>query len=86
MGGPDVVELLAALNDAGPSDDRGCTVGAGPLEDLIWMHGDALAGTIERLARQSPSFATALSNVWLDRADASPATEHCLARWIRFEG
>ncbi len=82
-GAPDTVELLVALNDAGPPEDQGGTVGAGPLEDLICTHGDSLAETIERCARQSPSFAKALSNVWLERADVSPATEQRLARWIR---
>ena len=85
VGGPDTVELLAALNDAGPPEDQGGTVGAGPLEDLICMHGDALCETIERFARQSPSFAQALSNVWLERGDVSPATEQRLARWIRVD-
>lgn len=51
---------------------------AGPLEDLIADHGDALIDRIEREARQSPRFRFALTGVWPQGAATSPV-------WLRVE-
>ncbi|HEU0242135.1 MAG TPA: hypothetical protein VFR11_23180 [Micromonosporaceae bacterium] len=81
-GGPDAVALLVALNDGGPPDDDGATVGCGLLEDLIHEHGDALVDVLDETARKTPSFARAMSYVWLSRGHLLPETEGRLARWI----
>jgi hypothetical protein len=82
VGGPGAVELLVALNNAGPADNDGVTVGAGPLEDLLHEHADSVIDEIEQQARQSPLFARALSYVWLERGHLSKATEDRLAPWV----
>lgn len=74
------VQLLADLNDAGPREDDGAIVGAGPLEDLVHAHGDELIDEIERLARQVPSFRRALASVWIDDGAISPATHDRISR------
>lgn len=81
-GGPDAVDMLAALIDLGP-DDAATFVGAGPLEDLLHAHGDDLVDEIEARARQSASFAKALSTVWLEHGSVGAETEKRLARWVR---
>ncbi|HKE64084.1 MAG TPA: hypothetical protein VKB59_05445 [Micromonosporaceae bacterium] len=82
QGGPEAVALLVALNDAGPPDDDGGTVGCGLLETLIHEHGDALVDVLDDTARTTPSFARAMSYVWLSRGHLLPETEDRLARWI----
>jgi hypothetical protein len=82
-GGPDAVALLVALNDAAPADDGGQTVGAGPLEELVHEHGDALARELVETARRSPSFAAALKHVWLETGHLQDATEEKLAPWVQ---
>ena len=81
-GGAQAVQLLAALADAAPAGDGGTTVGAGPLETLLYEHGDSVIDEIERTARRSASFAEALSRVWLERGRLDPATERRLAMWV----
>jgi len=39
-------------------------LGAGPLEDLIHYHGNAVIEHIEREAKENPSFVDALTCVW----------------------
>ena len=82
LGESDAVQFLANLNDAGTHEDEGEHVGAGPLEDLIHQHGDAVIDEIDRCARQLPSFAQALRHVWLSHGTLSQATEDWLIRWI----
>jgi hypothetical protein len=76
------VDLLVRINDGKP-DDEGVTVGCGPLEDLLHEHGDAVVDRVELFARQSPSFAKALSHVWLERGHLSPNREQRLSAWVR---
>jgi len=82
-GGTDVVELLADLNDAGPEDNEGQWVGAGPLEDLLNQHGDRVIDEVDRLARQSPSFRKMLESVWFSRGTLTAETERRLALWVK---
>ncbi|GAA4361675.1 hypothetical protein GCM10023145_38770 [Angustibacter luteus] len=82
-GGDAGVAFLRRLNDASPPHDDGETVGAGPLEDLLHEHGDSVVDAIELNARQSPSFARALSHAWLEKGHNTPAVEARLARWTR---
>jgi hypothetical protein len=81
-GGQEAVELLVALNDAAPAGDDGVTVGCGPLEDLLHEHGDSVATTVNDHALSSPSFARALSHVWLQQGQLSEATENQLKAWV----
>src|SRR5215475_63513 len=82
-GGVEAVELLVVLNETAPADDDGVSVGCGPLEDLIHQHGDALIDVIDIIARRNPSFAKAMSHVWLERGHLTKATEARLARWVQ---
>jgi hypothetical protein len=81
-GGRPAVELLVALNDAGPPDDDGVTVGTGPLEDLIHEHGDVVIDDLVEFARTVPTFALALSHVWLESGHLSKTTTERLMPWI----
>lgn len=40
---------------------------AGPIEELLSYHGDALIDRIESLARSDPQFSRTLGNVWQNR-------------------
>ncbi len=73
--------VLRLLNSAPP--EQGHIVGAGPLEDLINAHGDALAGRIEELARPRPEFAACLGCVAVDDTALEPHTLSRLTRWVR---
>jgi hypothetical protein len=41
-----------------------CYVGAGPLEDLLSLHGRAIIGRVEAAAANDPRFAACLATVW----------------------
>jgi hypothetical protein len=73
-GGDDALEMIAELIEVEPVDDRGATVGAGPLEELVHAHGRALADRIEQWARQRPTFREALSHVWLEEGSFDATT------------
>jgi hypothetical protein len=81
-GTADAVRLLVALEDDAPPDDDGVTVGSGPLEELITAHGRELADEIAKNARRSPSFARALSRVWLTPGHLDPRAEAQLSAWV----
>lgn len=73
-----VVDLLSlAPNGAGVA-----AVGAGPLEDLVTQHGDALVGAIEATARRNPGFAACLGSVQVEDGALGPETVNRLARWL----
>jgi hypothetical protein len=80
QGGADALDLVVALIDAAPSDDVIAYVGAGPLEDLLLDHSDALIDQVDDLARRSPAFARALSAVYPSDAWDSSVQQR-LARW-----
>jgi hypothetical protein len=69
-GGPEALDLVAAL------------VGAGPLEDLLTRHGATLVDGIDDLARRDPQFAQALTAVWWSPNDAGREVTQRLGRWI----
>ncbi len=83
VGGPTVLSLLEALIDADPTGGRGALVGAGPLENLIHEHGDALAQDLVIRARQSPAFAHALSYVWLETGGLHADAGAQLSPWLK---
>jgi hypothetical protein len=58
--------LVLALIDAAASDEALMYVAAGPLEDLIKLHGYAMAPRIERAAHTNPKLRRALAGVWID--------------------
>jgi hypothetical protein len=62
----DVVELLVALADAAPDDAALAYLGAGPVEDLVRVHGEAVAAALERAAESDVNLRRALRSVWLD--------------------
>lgn len=66
QGDPRAVPLLVALAEAAPSRKSLFYLGAGPLEDLVHGHGDALAPLLVARAAACPRFKIALSGVWLD--------------------
>ena len=72
---PMIVEMVRRSTD----DRILAFVAAGPLEDLIGLHGSTFIGRIETVARDDPRFRTALSGVW---ADVPADIEQRLARLI----
>ena len=85
-GGIGALELVAALVGEAHDDAGLMLVGAGPLEDLVHKHGSVLAGEIERLANQDPSFERALGGVWLAHGVLTPIAEQRLSQWITVTG
>jgi hypothetical protein len=63
-GGPGIVDLLVALSDAAPNDAALAYLGAGPVEDLVRLHGARLRGEVETASRQNQHFAAACRSVW----------------------
>lgn len=55
--------VMACLPKITTRDQAGI-VAAGPLEELVAQHGDAMIGRIEDMARQSARFRYVLSGVW----------------------
>lgn len=82
IGGPEALDLVAALVRAADSDDDLGLVGAGPLEDLLTRHGATLVDSIDDLARRDPQFAQALTAVWWSPDDAGTDVTQRLSRWI----
>lgn len=78
-GNPDVVELLVALAEAAPSDSDAGLIGAGPLEELLSVHGARLVtrdgaqllDAIDTGARRSARFRRALRSAYM--GDEVPA-------------
>ena len=82
LGGEAAISLVTALLESAPDEAAVAAVGAGPLEDLIVAHGDALAHRLDELARRSAKFRRSLSSVWLEPADLGPDASRRLAPWI----
>lgn len=61
-------------------------VAAGPLEDLVRKHGNALVHEIEDVATQDERFRLALRGVWLPPGALQPDVERTLAQWIPVAG
>ena len=83
MGGTEALDLVEALIASAPDSDAVAVVSAGPLEELVYDHGAALVGEIERRARQDPAFGKALRSVWLDNGALPPEVEARLREWVR---
>ncbi|HEU5007318.1 MAG TPA: hypothetical protein VFT67_10115 [Jatrophihabitantaceae bacterium] len=81
-GGAAAVALIEALCRAEPDGDGGMTVGCGPLEDLVHLHGDMLIEELEQSARRSEAVARALAHVWLEPGHVTATTAERLSRWI----
>jgi hypothetical protein len=55
--------ILAALDDPRMETSLG-VLAAGPLEDLLSLHGEAFISRVEDTARSNPKFAWLLGGVW----------------------
>jgi hypothetical protein len=58
------LELVRRLAQAAPDDLVLSNVAAGPLEDLLTKHGEAVLDHVEELARRDPNFRRCLTGVW----------------------
>jgi hypothetical protein len=63
---PKALGLVVALASSAPDRESLFYLGAGPVEDLVRTHGDALVGDVLAAAAQHPRFKIALSGVWLE--------------------
>lgn len=73
-----VSAALAALDEDDLED-----FAAGPLEELLWVHGDDLAETLAAAARVDQRLAGSLAMVWIETAELTPATWQLLGEWLR---
>lgn len=74
--------LVRAVLDVTPNNELGVTA-AGPLEDLVRLHGRALVDAIERHAADDERFRWALGKIWLSEIDLPT---HILDRIVRASG
>jgi len=70
---PGVVELLQSLAEATPDEMACAYLGAGPLEDLIRLHGPMFLRELDEAVRTSLLFRAALQAVWFDATDPTVA-------------
>ena len=77
-------QLILALVEFAPDSDALSMVGAGPLEDLLGMHGPSFIAAAEERAALDPRFLSSLRQVWLrpddpvfSRLDAATGGQHC---------
>lgn len=61
-----ILEILVALVDATDDPLELAYLGAGPLEDLVNMHGHHHVNGIVFFAKRDPRFRKALASAWLD--------------------
>ena len=81
-GEPGALRLVVDLLSRAPNGAGVAAVGAGPLEDLVTQHGDALVEVIEATARRDPGFAACLGSVNVEDGTLGPETVNRLARWL----
>ena len=81
-GGERAIELVVALLNTAPAGSGVPEVGAGPLEDLVVGHGNALAPRLDDLARRSAVFRGALASVWIEPGVLDAQAAARLSRWI----
>ena len=55
--------ILAAMDAARTPDDR-IHIAAGPVEHLLWKHGEEYIGLLEQLAADKPDWAEMMGGVW----------------------
>ncbi len=77
-------DFILALIEEAPNEDVLLWIGAGPLEDLLKMHGEAFIAAAEARAMQDPRFLYSLRNVYIrpedpifPRLDAATGGRHC---------
>jgi len=58
------LSVLAKAAAAAPGDQDLALIAAGPLEDLLCLHGVQVIDEVERLAAKDERFRRALSGVW----------------------
>jgi hypothetical protein len=80
-GGLAAVQVLATLAEA--ARDDGMTVGVGPIEDLLYTHGDATVDLLVDHARREPALARALAHVSLADGSISAASLAKIERYRR---
>ena len=62
-------ELMLRIMEIDSSEKIVKAIGAGPLEDLMVQHGEALIDKVEHLATKSAAFKAAMQNVWIEDSD-----------------
>lgn len=65
----DAWEVIVALVGAAKSEPLLEAIGAGPLQDLMALHGEAYIARVEREAARNASFRRAMAGAWLDKDD-----------------
>jgi hypothetical protein len=70
-------KLILAIVKLDPPAEILAAVSAGPLEDLLSYHGEAMIDTVEAEARHNTRFATLLGGVWKN------ALPHAV--WVRVQ-
>ena len=73
------LDLILSLTDQIEEAEEAGSLAAGPLEDLIARHGEAVIDRIEEVARTSARFRFILSGVWPQRKQDSPVWQRILA-------
>jgi hypothetical protein len=58
------LQIVLEIADTEPSDHILASLAAGPLEDMLSMHGESIIEEIERLAVSHATFPAILRNVW----------------------
>ena len=62
-------QLILRILEIDSSEKIVKAIGAGPLEDLMVQHGEALIDKVEHLATKSAAFKAAMQNVWIEDGD-----------------
>lgn len=55
--------ILAAMEAARTADERG-QIAAGPVEHLLWKHGEEFIGPLEQLSAEKADWAEMMAGVW----------------------
>lgn len=71
--------ILLAIREK-PNDFAFANLAAGPLEDLLVLHGEKMIGTVENEAKQNSDFDDLLGGVWLGRMKPEVADRVAHAR------
>lgn len=75
--------VIQVLIESAPSDHALSYVAAGPLENLLWRHGDAVAPMIRRAAENNMRVVEALHGVWLRESELSVGVQEHLSAWVK---
>ena len=80
----DVIIKVLEKIDSKPENELFTILAAGPLEDLLTEHGEAVVGKVEILARRSPEFRNLLNGVWdydINESIKSKLSKYMEKRW-----